>query len=142
LAGWALFTFPQQPPRRDLARLDIGVGGITVIHAGTAARIYLVCGPTDMRKGYNGLSACVEHHVQADPLSGHLFVFCNRIKNRIKILGWDGSGLWVCAKRLEKGRFSWPDNVSESQQIDRAELAMLLGGLEWHRTRPKDWFRK
>lgn len=113
-----------------------------MIHADTAARIYLVCGPTDMRKGYEGLSALVLHHVQSDPLSGHLFVFCNRLKNRIKVLGWDGSGLWVCAKRLERGRFSWPEKASESRRIERTELAMLLGGLEWHRARKKDWFRQ
>jgi len=107
-----------------------------------ATRIYLVCGPTDMRKGYEGLSALVQFHVRADPLSGHLFAFCNRERNRIKVLSWDGSGLWVCAKRLEKGRFSWPADAVAAKQIDQAELTMLLNGLEWHRAHKKEWFRK
>ena len=75
---------------------------------GTATRVYLALGATDMRKGFEGLHGLVRQRLELDPLSGHLFLFCNRSRTRLKVLFWDGSGLWVCAKRLEKGRFSWP----------------------------------
>ena len=113
-----------------------------MIHADTAARIYLVCGPTDMRKGYDGLSGIVMTKVKGDPLSGHLFVFCNRGHNRIKVMAWDGSGLWVCAKRLERGRFRWPEDGEAGRKITRAELSMLLEGLDWSRTQARAWYRK
>jgi transposase len=71
---------------------------------GAATRIYLAVGATDMRKGFDGLLGLVQQRLQADPLSGHLFLFCNRPRTRLKALYWDGSGLWVCAKRLERGR--------------------------------------
>ena len=71
-----------------------------------ATRVYLARGVTDMRMGFNGLYGCVTRLLERDPLSGHLFVFCNRRRTRLKILFWDGSGLWVCAKRLERGCFS------------------------------------
>ncbi len=61
-----------------------------------------------MRKGFEGLYGLVRDRLSCEPLSGHLFLFCNAQRNRLKVLVWDGSGLWVCAKRLEKGRFTWP----------------------------------
>ncbi len=63
-----------------------------------------------MRKGFEGLYGLVRDRLSCDPLSGHLFLFCNAQRNRLKVLVWDGSGLWVCAKRLEKGRFTWPQS--------------------------------
>ena len=69
----------------------------------------MAVGATDMRKGFEGLYGLVRDRLQLEPLSGHLFIFCNKASNRLKVLFWDGSGLWVCAKRLERGRFSWPD---------------------------------
>ena len=74
----------------------------------TAVRVYLACGVTDMRKSIDGLSAVVQQQLREDPISGHLFVFCNRCRDRIKILYWDQSGYWLLHKRLEKGTFSWP----------------------------------
>jgi len=78
-----------------------------MISLSSATRIFIVTGTTDMRKSFNGLYAIVAYQLDEDPVSGHVFVFCNRARNRIKLLVWDGSGLWVCAKRLEKGRFHW-----------------------------------
>ena len=86
---------------------------------GPATRIYLAAGVTDMRKGFEGLYGLVRDRLSCEPLSGHLFLFCNGQRNRLKVLVWDGSGLWVCAKRLEKGRFTWPqsgDEISASSQ--------------------------
>src|SRR4029077_6710546 len=84
-----------------------------VFGLGPATRIYLAVGSTDMRKGFEGLYGLVRDQLGLDPCSGHLCLFCNKERSRMKVLFWDGSGLWVCAKRLEKGRFSWPLEHSE-----------------------------
>jgi len=81
-----------------------------VFGLGPATRIYLAAGVTDMRKGFEGLYGLVRDRLSSEPLSGHLFLFCNAQRNRLKVLVWDGTGLWVCAKRLEKGRFTWPQS--------------------------------
>jgi transposase len=73
-----------------------------------ATRIYLAAGATDLRKGFDGLAALVQTVLTGDPRSGHLFLFTNKTRNRLKVLWFDGTGLWVCAKRLEGGRYSWP----------------------------------
>ena len=111
---------------------------------GPATRIYLAVGSTDMRKGFEGLYGLVRDQLGLDPLSGHLCIFCNKERNRLKILFWDGSGLWVCAKRLEKGRFSWPIQCSEQGRValSHEELALLLGGIDLRRTQRKNWYRK
>src|SRR5260370_16591841 len=75
---------------------------------GLATKIYIAVEAVDMRKGFEGLYGLVRDQLGQDPLSGHLFLFTNRTKTRVKALGWDASGLWVCAKRLEKGRFQCP----------------------------------
>ncbi len=112
-----------------------------MLSPGPATKIYLACGATDMRKSFNGLYALVVGLLEADPLSGHLFVFCNRRRDRIKILCFDGSGLWVCAKRLEKGTFHWPDVGDTPVELSQAQLNLLLGGLDLSRTRPRRWLR-
>ena len=90
--------------------------------------VYLACGHTDMRKSINGLAAIVEASFGLDPFSSTLFVFCNRHRNRIKILEWDGDGFWLYFKRLEKGRFRWPDGASErTMTLSGDELHLLLG---------------
>jgi Transposase and inactivated derivatives len=98
-------------------------------------RAYLACGKTDMRKSINGLSALVEQSFNLDPFEGALFVFCNRNRDRIKILEWDGDGFWLYFKRLEKGRFRWPnldatDGATSEPTMDLTgeELQILLGG--------------
>ena len=92
-------------------------------------RVYLACGKTDMRKSINGLAAIVEGSFKLDPFCGALFVFCNRKRDRVKILEWDGDGFWLYFKRLEKGRFRWPQPGEESTMIlSGEELAILLGG--------------
>ena len=83
-----------------------------VFGLGPATKIYLAVGATDLRKGFEGLYGMVKDRLGLEPLSGHLVFFCNGSRNRIKVLFWDGSGLWICAKRLEKGRFSWPMRVN------------------------------
>lgn len=92
-------------------------------------RVYLACGKTDMRKQINGLSAIVESGFHLDPFDEAIFVFCNRNRDRIKILEWDGDGFWLYFKRLEKGRFRWPaEGQSATLTLTAEELQILLGG--------------
>jgi len=110
---------------------------------GGATRIYLLAGVTDLRRGFDGLYGLVESKLEEDPLSGHLFLFCNRNRTRLKGLIWDGSGLCVCAKRLDRGCFSWPQ-VAEGKgkvRLNPEELALLVGGIELTGTRAKKWWR-
>ena len=103
-------------------------------------RIWLVLGVTDMRKGFDGLSALVQTQLQSDPFSGHLFVFRGRRGDRIKILWFDGDGMSLYAKRLERGRFVWPRTESGKVHFTVAQLSMLLEGIDWRlpsRTIPK-----
>ena len=110
---------------------------------GPATKIYLAAGVTDMRKGFEGLYGLVRDRLLCDPLSGHVFLFCNAQRNRLKLLVWDGSGLWVCAKRLEKGRFYWPEAVDGQPRIvlSHEELALLVGGIDLVQTRRRRWYR-
>jgi len=110
---------------------------------GPATRIYLAAGVTDMRKGFEGLYGLVRDNLQCEPLSGHIFVFSNRQRNRLKLLFWDNSGLWVCAKRLEKGRFGWPAAASGQAKVvlSHEELALLLGGIDLAGTKRRRWYR-
>ena len=110
---------------------------------GPATRIYLAAGATDLRKGFEGLYGLVRDRLLGDPLSGHVFVFSNAQRNRLKLLFWDGSGLWVCAKRLEKGRFRWPEVGSEQGKVvlSQEELVLLVGGIDLSQTRRRRWYR-
>ena len=93
-------------------------------------KVYLAMGNTDMRKAINGLSILVEGNMNLDPFSGHLFVFCNRRRNILKILYWDRNGFCLWQKRLEKDRFRWPESESEILNIGHRELTWLIDGLE------------
>ena len=110
---------------------------------GLATKIYIAVEAIDMRKGFEGLHGLVRDHLKQDPLSGHLFLFTNRTQTRLKALVWDGSGLWVRAKRLEKGRFHWPSAMEGRSVTMRAEeLAMLVNGLDFKQTAARNWYRK
>ena len=111
---------------------------------GPATKVYIAVEGVDMRKGFDGLYGLVRDRLGHDPLSGHLFLFSNRDRTRLKILVWDGSGLWVCAKRLEKGRFRWPGTTEAGCLAMRpGELAMLLNGMDLAEARPrKNWLRR
>jgi len=108
-----------------------------------ATRIYVAAGATDLRKGFDGLYGLVRDRLAEEPLSGHLFLFTNAQRNRLKLLFYDGSGLWVCAKRLEKGRFRWPEGACERSKIvlSHEELALLLGGIDLLQTQRRRWHR-
>lgn len=97
-------------------------------------RVYLWCAPVDMRKGFDGLSALAEAVVKRDPFSGHLFVFRSKRGDYLKVLHWDGSGICLFAKRLERGRFVWPPIVDDSLHMTAAQMALLIEGMDWRRT--------
>ena len=105
-----------------------------------ATRIFVAIEPVDMPKSFNGLSAHVQAVLQQDVLNGHIFVYTNRLRNRVKLVYWDGSGLWVSAKRLEKGTFGWPSGDGASRRLRPEELTLLLHGIEG---RPRaHWYRR
>lgn len=133
-----------------------------MISLGAATKVHLLAGATDMRRGFDGLHALARGLLEADPLSGHVFGFCNKGRNRLKLLYWDGSGLWVCAKRLDKGSFAWPQLTEAHASSDgtttgtsattaptaprrvimsQTELAMLLSGIDLQTTSRRAWHR-
>jgi transposase len=96
-----------------------------------SVRIYLAAGATDMRKQFDGLAAVASQVLRQNPLSGHVFVFCNRRRDLIKLLYWDRSGYWLFAKRLEQGTFAWPSSVaSPALETSVRELMCVLEGIE------------
>jgi transposase len=108
-----------------------------------ATRIFLAAGATDLRKSFEGLGDLVTHQFQEDPWSGHLYLFANRRKNRIKLLYFDGTGVWVCAKRLGRGCFAWPSTTEPGAlRIAAEELTLLLAGIDLAQTRNREWWRK
>ncbi len=101
-------------------------------------KVWLACKPADMRRGFDGLAADAAQMLRADPYSGAAFVFRSRRGDYVKILTWDGSGLCLFSKRLEKGRFVWPPIVEGGMRLSAAQLALLIEGIDWRRTVAKD----
>jgi transposase len=97
------------------------------------ARIWLAAGVTDMRKGFDGLAALVQTRLAEDPFCGHVFVFRGRRGDLVKLLWWSGDGLCLFAKRLERGRFVWPQATNGVVSLTHAQLSMLLEGIDWRR---------
>jgi transposase len=99
----------------------------------TGSRIWLAAGVTDLRRGMDGLASLVQTALQEDPFAGHLFIFRGRRGDLIKILWWSGDGMNLFAKRLERGRFVWPQATTGSVHLSTAQLSMLLEGIDWRR---------
>ena len=96
-------------------------------------QVWLAAGETDLRKGFDGLAALIQLQLSEDPFSGQLYVFRGRRGDRVKILWWDGDGLCLFAKRLERGKFVWPRATSGTVSLTGAQLSMLLEGIDWRR---------
>jgi len=111
-----------------------------VLSLSSATRVLVATTPVDLRGSFNRLYNLVVEQLKCDPLSGHLFLFTNARHNRIKVLYWDGSGLWVCAKRLEKGRFTWPVSDEGRITLRGEEFSALIHGLEVRSK--KNWYRR
>lgn len=99
--------------------------------AGT--QVWIAAGITDLRRGFTGLSALVQTKLEQDPFGGQVFVFRGRRGDLIKVLWWDGDGLCLFAKRMERGRFVWPHATEGTVALTRAQLSMLLEGIDWRR---------
>lgn len=97
-----------------------------------SVRIYLALGPTDMRKSFDGLSGVVQDVLSLDPLSGHVFAFCNRRRTLLKMLLWDRTGYFLFAKRLEQGTYAWPEHESDDEglRVSMKELMCILEGID------------
>jgi len=109
-----------------------------------AIKIYVAIEPVDMRKQFNGLWAAAQEKLQEDPKSGAVFAFTNKERTRLKLLYWDGTGVWVLAKRLEQGRFSWPAPSARTAKLSLAPeaLALLVGGIELKHGSLKAWYER
>jgi transposase len=113
-----------------------------VLSFGARPQIFLIVGPTDMRKSFDTLAAIVRNEIQKDPLTGQLFAFCNRRRNRVKILFFERGGLWLCAKRLEQGTFAWPSIGTRCVEMSREELSLLLSGIDAKQIRRRPWYER
>ena len=96
-------------------------------------RIWIAAGVTDLRRGFTGLSALVQTKLEQNPLSGQVFIFRGRRGDLVKLIWFDGDGLCLFAKRLERGRFVWPQATEGIVSLTRAQLSMLLEGIDWRR---------
>jgi transposase len=108
-------------------------------------KVFVALEACDMRKGFNGLYAAVTERLGEDPKGGALFVFCNRRHTRLKILYWDGTGLWVLTKRLEQGTFSWPKHVAASPTklaLTPQALALLTDGVDLRGAKLRPWYER
>jgi transposase len=100
-----------------------------MLNSSTIERVYLACGNTDLRKSIDGLTVLVKEGFELDPFSSSLFVFCNRNRDKLKILQWDHNGFWLYYRRLERGTFRWPSSNTTPLAVGYRELRWLLDGL-------------
>ena len=108
-----------------------------------SVRIFVAVQPVDMRKQFNGLWAAAQEKLHEDPKNGAVFAFINKDRTRLKLLYWDGTGVWVLAKRLEQGRFSWPTGTQRTKLALAPEaLALLVGGIELKHGSLKPWYER
>ena len=108
-------------------------------------KVFVALEPCDMRKGFEGLHAAVSERLKEDVRSGALFVFTNKRRSRLKVLYFDGTGLWLMTKRLEKGTFCWPRAAAENQtklRLTPEALALLTDGIDMHGARPRGWYER
>ena len=106
-------------------------------------KVFVALEPCDLRKSFNGLEGLVREKLEEDPRQGALFVFTNRSHNRLKILYWDGSGVWVLIKRLERGTFSWPERTNGVKlRLAPEAFAMLTDGIDLRGARLRPWYER
>lgn len=103
--------------------------------------IFVATDPVDLRKAFDGLATLVRQSLGQDPLSGSVYIFSNRQRNRLKVLFWEPGGYWLCNRRLEEGTFRWPRPDAVCVRLNRQELALLLGGIDLSETRQRKWYR-
>ena len=109
---------------------------------GNPGKIWLMVEPVEMRRGIDGLSVLVEQALQRSPCAGSAFVFCNRAGNRIKVLLWDGAGVWLCQRRLHQGRFVWERSDTGGMELTSSQWEWLIAGVDWRRLGLQSCVRK
>lgn len=95
--------------------------------------VWLIVEPVDMRGGMDGLSLCVQNLLGRTPCNGSAYAFCNRRGTRLKLLIWDGTGVWLCHRRLHRGKFVWPTGEEKTVTLSAEQWAWLITGVEWQR---------
>jgi len=113
-----------------------------MLNVPSQVRVFLCSRATDMRKSFDGLHGLVLEVLEQDPLSGDLFVFLNRRRDRVKILLWEGDGLAIWYKRLESGTFALPESEQDAIRLTPAQLALLLSGIDLKETRARKRYRR
>jgi transposase len=107
-----------------------------------AVKIYIRPGATDLRKAARGLTVLVQDQMRLDPLSGSVYLFCNRGRKLLKAVWWDRTGFWLAQKRLEEARFPWPENSREAEELSAEQVKMLLAGIDfWKAHKPLSYQR-
>jgi transposase len=109
-----------------------------MIALSSGVRILVACQPCDFRKGLDGLIALVQEVLLEDCFAGGIFIFRSKRGDRVKLVTWDGTGLWLHYKRLEQGRFVWPSPVDGVVQLSAAQASVLLDGLDWRRVKQRE----
>jgi transposase len=105
-----------------------------MISLAPGTKVFLACRPVDLRAGFNSLAAKAQQLIEANPYDGSLFLFGGKRGDYFKAIYWDGSGLWLLAKKLEKGRFVWPPIVDGAMTLTPAQWAVLIEAMDWRRT--------
>jgi transposase len=113
-----------------------------VLSVPAKVRVFLCTRATDMRKSFDGLHGLVLEVLRQDPLSGDLFVFLNRRRDRVKLLIWEGDGMLIVYKRLERGTFALPEGRGDSLVLSSAQLSLLLGGIDLKQTQQRKRYRR
>jgi transposase len=105
-------------------------------------RIFIRPGTTDLRKAVNGLAVISEQQMKGEPLSGNLYLFCNRDRKLIKALWWDRNGFWLSQKRLEQDTFPWPETSEDAMELSSEQLQMLLAGIDFFKAHKALYYKK
>ena len=105
-------------------------------------RIFIRPGDTDLRKAVNGLTVMIEEQMRGEPFSGNIYLFCNRGRKLLKALWWDRNGFWPAQKRLEQGKFPWPETEEEAKELSAEELTMLLRGIDFFKAHKELYYKR
>jgi len=105
-------------------------------------RIFIRPGDTDLRKAVNGLTVMIEEQMRGEPFSGNIYLFCNRGRKLLKALWWDRNGFWLAQKRLEQGKFPWPETEEEAKELSAEELTMLLRGIDFFKAHKELYYKR
>jgi transposase len=107
-----------------------------------AVKIYIRPGATDLRKAANGLTVLVQEQMELDPLSGSVYLFCNKGRRLLKAVWWDRTGFWLAQKRLEEARFPWPEDGEAAKELNAEQVGMLLSGIDFFKAHQAVYYQR